>query len=622
MPETPSTGAASPASLAQEHFGRRRFIAACAALVPLLAACAGPRGPQGNPSGASGGSGGSGGSGFAPHPRLLVTAADWQSLAARQRRDPDLARFVRAILSRAKSDLGKAPVERRLEGRRLLGVSREFLRRSVFWSFAWRLTGERVYLDRIERELLAVAAFSDWNPAHFLDVAEMTTGLAIAYDWLHADLAPNVRVAVRQAIVDKGIAQARHGHKTFKSTHNWGQVCIGGMVLGALAVADEEPELAADLLAAAQRDAMIALVAYRPDGVYPEGPSYWVFGTNYQVLLIAALRSALGTDWGLTAAPGLLESAEFYAQSIGPTGDYFNFADGSQTGGLPAALVYLARERGQPALLAAQRDLIRSNTGLTERFAPLSALWWPEPEGGSQPPRHYAGQGVQPLAIWRTAWGDKEALWFAIKAGGANANHAHMDAGSFVLDWAGLRWAKDLGLQDYNSLEQRGIDLWNKKPGSPRWEVFRLGSEAHNTLTLDGQPHSSTGMATLTMPDAHSARIDLSPVLGVAAVRTAHFADDAVTLVDAVEAAPGRTIRWAMTTQAAVRLAGDAAFLTLGGKQIVVHFSGAPVTLSVLDVSAPCRDYDAPNHDTRQLLATAKVPTDGRWRLTVRFTRV
>ena len=615
MADTPAHGADSDASPSQGGFGRRRFIAACAALAPWLTACGGPRSLQGKSLG------GSGDSGLAPHPRLLVTEAEWQSLAVRQRRDPDLARFVAAILSRARSDLANAPVERRLEGRRLLGVSREFLRRSVFWSFAWRLTGQRVYLDRLQRELLAVASFADWNPAHFLDVAEMTAGLAIAYDWLHADLAPDVRAAVRQAIVDKGIAQARHGHKTFKSTHNWGQVCIGGMVLGALAVADDEPELAADLLAAARRDATIALAAYRPDGVYPEGPSYWVFGTNYQVLLIAALRRALGTDWGLTAAPGLLASAEFYAQSIGPSGKYFNFADGSEAGGLPAALVYLARERGQPALLAAQRELIRRNTGLTERFAPLSALWWPEQEGGSEPARHFAGQGAQPLAIWRTAWGDPDALWFAIKAGGANANHGHMDAGSFVLDWAGVRWAKDLGMQDYNSLERRGIDLWNMKPGSPRWQVFRLGSDAHNTLTLDGQAHSSTGMATLTMADARSARIDLSPVLGVTAVRTAHFADDAVTLVDDVEAAPGRTIRWAMTTQAAVRLAGDSAYLSLGGKQLAVHFSGAPITLSVREVSAPRQDYDAPNPDTRQLLATANVPADGRWRLAVRFTR-
>ena len=596
MPETPGPG-------------RRHFLRRCALLLPLLSACA----TQYRPSNAT--------TALPPHPRLLATQQDWQSLAERQRRDPDLAKWVAAILARARGDLAKPAVERRLEGRRLLGVSREFLRRSLFWAFAWRLTGERVFVERAQREMLVVAAFTDWNPAHFLDVAEMTTGLAIAYDWLYTELSPTARMTIRHALIDKGIAQARHGHKTFKSTHNWGQVCIGGMVLGALAVAEDAPELAADLLAAAQRDAPIALAAYRPDGVYPEGPGYWVYGTSYEALLIAALRSALGTDWGLMATPGLSESALFYAQSIGPTGRYFNFADCGEEDALPVALVYLARERRQPALLATQRERIRRNKGLTERFAPLSALWWPDTAGGHAPPLAYTGQGIQPLAIWRTAWDDAQALWFGIKGGGAHSNHGHMDAGSFVLDWGGVRWAKDLGMQDYHSLESRGIDLWNMKQGSPRWQVFRLGSAAHNTLTLDGQAHSATGMATLTMAEPRTARIDLSAVLGVPAQRTARFADNAVTLDDTVDAVPGRMVRWAMCTEAEIQIEGSMARLSLGGQQLLVQFSGTPVTLAVLDISQPRRDFDHPNPNTRQLIAVAPVPADGQWRLSARLTR-
>jgi hypothetical protein len=36
--------------------------------------------------------------------------------------------------------------------------------------------------------MLAAAAFSDWNPSHFLDVAEMTAALAIGYDWLYEEV--------------------------------------------------------------------------------------------------------------------------------------------------------------------------------------------------------------------------------------------------------------------------------------------------------------------------------------------------------------------------------------------------------------------------------------------------
>ena len=47
MPDTPAHAASSAASPSREGFGRRRFVAACAALAPLLAACAGPRRLQG-----------------------------------------------------------------------------------------------------------------------------------------------------------------------------------------------------------------------------------------------------------------------------------------------------------------------------------------------------------------------------------------------------------------------------------------------------------------------------------------------------------------------------------------------------------------------------------------------
>jgi hypothetical protein len=48
--------------------------------------------------------------------------------------------------------------------------------------------------------MLAVAAFADWNPSHFLDTAEMTAGLALGYDWF-ADLSAATRATVRQAMI-------------------------------------------------------------------------------------------------------------------------------------------------------------------------------------------------------------------------------------------------------------------------------------------------------------------------------------------------------------------------------------------------------------------------------------
>ena len=564
--------------------------------------------------------------GMPAHPRLLVTAQDWQRLEARQASDPDLKLLVTRLLARAQKDLALPPLERKLEGRRLLGISREFIRRVLLWSFAYRLTGQAPYLERARAEMLQVARFPDWNPSHFLDVAEMTTGMAVGYDWLFGALPPQERVQLRRAIVDKGIAQVRNGHPTFKARNNWGQVCIGGMMLGALAVADEEPELAAAIEKAARADAFTALDAYRPDGVYPEGPSYWVYGTSYEVLLVAALRSALGTDWGLMGAPGLARSAAFYAHAIGPTGKSFNFADGGEGQELASALFFLARELKSPHLIAAKRQMIRQNQGLGERFAPLAALWWPDDAEAAEPVLRFAGQGPQPVAIWRSSWTDPRALYFAIKGGGARHNHAHMDGGSFVLDLDGVRWARDLGMQDYNSLESRGIDLWSMAQASPRWRVFRLGNAAHNTLGIGDSLHNAAGMATLRMQGDNEATIDLTPVFLPGQVQRASRAvrieGQAVRLTDEVRGArPGTPVRWAMTTQAAITLEGGEAILRQDGQTLRIRFDGPSIALAVVDISAPRAEFDAPNPGTRQLVASGSVDPSGSWSLAVRFSR-
>ncbi len=69
------------------------------------------------------------------------------------------------------------------------------------------------------------------------------------------------------------------------------------------------------------------LSAYAPDGVYPEGSTYWGYGTMFTVFTDAMFESAFGTDFGLAKVPGFMESADFRVLSIGPSGKYYNFSD-------------------------------------------------------------------------------------------------------------------------------------------------------------------------------------------------------------------------------------------------------------------------------------------------------
>ena len=50
-----------------------------------------------------------------------------------------------------------------------------------------------------------------------------------------------------------------------------------------------------------------------------------------------------------------------------------------------------------------------------------------------------------------------DASFLGVKGGMPKYNHGHMDVGSFVFDADGVRWAEDLGSQNYHSIPE---PLW------------------------------------------------------------------------------------------------------------------------------------------------------------------
>lgn len=119
------------------------------------------------------------------HPRLILLAGEEKSIAQNLEKEDKWRKLHQAILPECDAIILEKPIEQVQIGRRLLGKSREALRRIFQLSYAHRMTGDRKCFIRAEEEMLAIAAFSDWNPSHFLDVAEMTMAMAIGYDWLY-----------------------------------------------------------------------------------------------------------------------------------------------------------------------------------------------------------------------------------------------------------------------------------------------------------------------------------------------------------------------------------------------------------------------------------------------------
>ncbi|HLP02362.1 MAG TPA: heparinase II/III family protein, partial [Opitutaceae bacterium] len=204
--------------------------------------------------------------------------------------------------------------------------------------------------------------------------------------------------------------------------------------------------------------------------------------------------------------------------------------------------------------------------------------------------------------------------------GSAGLSHSHMDAGSFVLEAGGVRWGIDLGMQDYESLESRGIDLWNRRQDSPRWHVFRLNNHSHNTLTLGGQLHRIDGFATFTAfsaePPALSATIDLSPVFAGQAERaTRRFEvrdNTRVIVRDSLDGlAPGAAVRWTMATRAAVECDGTHAMLRQDGRTLRATLGAAAGARFSAHPATPPHDFDTPNPGVTLLLVDTTAPSSG-----------
>ena len=573
-----------------------------------------------------------------PHPRILLFKGEENGLKKTISADPVWTKMQQAIINESDNLISVAPIERIQIGRRLLDKSREALRRLFFLSYAYRTTGEQKYFDRAEQELLKISGFSDWNPSHFLDVAEMTMAVAIGYDWLYDHLPPASRATIKEAILKKGLEPSMNPkhNNWLKAEHNWNQVCNAGMVYGAMAIYEDHPELAKQIINRGIETIVLAMKDYAPDGAYPEGYGYWGYGTSFNVMFISAVEKLFGKDFGLSEMPGFIKTAGFMENMTSPAGKPFNYSDAGGNGGLHPAMFWFASKAKDPSLLWVERSYLLNrapSSHVRDRLLPAIMLW----SGGIsidkiQPPKStmWVGQGKNPVAMMRTSWTDTNAVHAAMKGGSVSVNHAHMDIGSFVMDADGVRWAMDFGMQAYESLESKGIQLFGRTQDAQRWTVFRLTNLVHNTLTVNNQHQRVKGYAPITSYSPASsfmnAVTDMSEVYEGAVAKArrgiAVVQEDYVVVRDEIETLPdsAATIRWTMLTPANVQITGDnKAELTKDGKKLLLQVDApANVTMKTWSTDPP-NSYDAPNPGTTLVWFEVVVPANTKAVLNVKL---
>ena len=604
------------------------FLLACMALSPAVRGQGGP----------------------AAHPRLLLPAGEEPRIKAGSllvRPDSVVTAFSDAVLT-------LPPVERVMVGKRLLHTSREALKRIFYLSWTYRVHGGEVYARRAIDEMLAVSAFSDWNPSHFLDVGEMTMAVAIGYDWLYDCMSPMERETVARAIMEKGLRAALNESDAwfYTSEINWNAVCNAGMVYGALAVWEEDPDFCSAMLEKSVESNKLSYKAYAAGG-YPEGYNYWGYGTSFQIMLEAAVSSAFpGSEFPDRPLPegydGFLASADFVRFMSTPSGRCFSFSDCGRDAQGQYMQAWMARRRGAPSLLAPEIGIME-DTGYSrlceERLFPmylicLSSLKMPASTVEYPTDHYFTCAGTTPVFVYRSGWRSPSDTYLGVKGGLTMSSHSHCDQGSFYFESDGVTWATDLGMQDYNSLETAGVDLWDMTQDSERWQVFRIGPFSHNILTVDGQVprvNRAASFSHLWMPDQPSATdrtgagLDLTelyrPELD-SCRREVYLQGSELHIIDLVQAGDSvRTVRWAMCSEAdsVTELPGRPAFELRGGGHIrtleaEILMPSVPSSAGLGDSALPkpethiwpvTYDPDAPELDGMEHLHPTDEPNPG-----------
>lgn len=518
------------------------------------------------------------------HPRLLFNKVEEKEVKKLIKKDPlarELASFLKekadsmVVLPQLTYDLNKYG--------NILYTSRAYVTRLGTLSLAYRLYGEQKYLDAVNKTLLWICDYKDWDPKHFLDTAEMTTAVAIAYDWLFDALPESTRQKVKESIYKNAISIVLREYEKggpgswAKRETNWNVVCNTGMTLGALAVAEDYPKETATILENAARYMPNCLKHFAPDGVCYEGPAYWGYTNSYLSLYLKAVSDNGGDQGGIGELPGVSRTALFYKRTLTPSGQRFNFGNASTEEVMNTpAFFFFSKHYGQPEIAEWFRKeiekTIRQNQPMHQLF--FLSLPWFNPASPAQneqiPALEVYHNSINDLLVLNVDRKEKGSVFLVAKGGLPNQAHQQMDCGTFIIESDSVCWTEDLGADDYAL-----PGFWDGKPGGDRWKYFRNNNFSHNTLNIDRQPQYANGKAFVCEENTHTAhpyaRLDLSEVYKVQAHKAFRkftlINDHTIEVEDEVEVRnTSSTVFWTAATKADVTINGSVAQLQKDGK--------------------------------------------------------
>jgi len=365
--------------------------------------------------------------------------------------------------------------------------SRQIENRLVTLSTLFGLTEEPRYADRVRAMLLDLARYDRWYEFPWrgaegnLSNAHFTIGAATAYDAVYGTMTEEERKLVRTAILEKGLRPMSVDWDN-GDRHNIIAAKQVAMLIGALAIADEEP--AAGKYIRQTYSYMKSYLDLQLDSDDTEGLMYTNVAAKHLAQAAVALKKATG-DGSLLDHRYLTEVVPelfFYFQAAGGEATFANLSDAHANLDLSYIMSLLAANANYEAAM-----------GYIERYEAtkpavlLNLLHAEQLPKGAALDDFFAGRKskVFPRIGWaalRSGWGARDHA-LAFTSSPSQRDHNHYDQNHFVLNVAGEWLLTDPGYQDY-------------RPG-PRHE-FTNGTIGHNGLLVNGKGQSKRGGGRLT----------------------------------------------------------------------------------------------------------------------------
>ena len=503
------------------------------------------------------------------HPRVAATEADFERMRREIKENPHKARWFKSLIEYCDGMKDAKTLRYELrDGVRLLYVSWDLQRYAVTLALAYKLTGDRKYFDYAWPHLEACAKMPDWNPSHHIDVGTLAYGYAIAYDWFYDVMSDEQRKVMEKGAyenvfytVNRAVEDKDTPYCNILMTNNHNVFCNAGVMATAIAFMDVYPEVASKIGSDVIRILEPFMDKFAPMGAYYEGPYYAETAINYTVRVFAAMEKSLGTLYGVDKAQGFDGISDFIVLLQSDVAA-FNFADSMMSLLAISGMFWLFDHFGKRGMKdsVAEKNFKCPSAGV----AAEAILWYNvKDEGDACDAATEVHYPEEEIIAMRDSYRDGQTF-VGIKAGKTVYAHSHLDAGSFVLDAMGKRWAYDFGQDNYN--------LYYKYN---HWDVFRLRAESHNTLVInpDKTPGyvlgSEAPVSEFTVSDnAVKTVIEKTALYGAErgveyARRGYLFTDGRSSLVsrDEVRLTRQSSMIWLMYTDAQIEINGNMAVL-------------------------------------------------------------